>query len=179
MRGVIVTAAHVVYAGPLKPPYDAWWSDRLGNDGHAKTDWVSNAIDVAIMVPEYKGPVSIKVGTATTQLYFFDYNFSNTEDAFTSVRRETKLVRRIGGRLILEISPSQGASGGCIYNSKHEAVGIVVWGLEMHDESWVGVGVEFPKEWRVYEEGNGLGSQRPAGTVPAQRRIQILEEGQG
>lgn len=149
VTGVIVTARHVLKKRGQPGFYSAWWSDRHGRGGAANFHGASEAVDGAILQPEGPQPRRLPVGTPTDDLYFFDLERKTVKNAFTSVLRRAKLVRLIGGYIIFDAAPSQGASGGCLYNSKHEAVGIVVWTIQLEGgKGAVGVGVQFPTEWR-------------------------------
>jgi len=145
----IVTARHML-ADPSRPGKfsDANWSDQYDRSGGAVLSAVSYAVDGAVLHPDgIPKPFPVKTGRPTKELYFFDYNYESAESAFDSVLRKTKLLKLVGGYIIMDIAPSSGASGGCIYNDQDEAVGIVVWSITLNNEEKVGIGVQFPEGW--------------------------------
>lgn len=145
--GKIYTARHVLEA--KRGVYThASWGDRHGNGGLASLIETSDFVDGAVLQPLKQFPMPVEVGPLTEDLYFFDFSYENSEDAFTPVVRRAKLVRPIAGRMVVFApSPTPGASGGCLFNNNGEAVGIVVWGLPMekYGDS-VGLGLRFPEE---------------------------------
>lgn len=144
VSGFIMTARHVVQKPRFDGYYDAWWSDSFGNDGSAALHSTSNAVDAAALLPDGPMyPVQVTIGKPTVgeEVYWFDYDYKDTR--MTTRLRRAKLLRRVGGHLILSESATSGASGGCIFNRKGEAIGIMVWVLRGD----IGIGLQFPKEW--------------------------------
>ncbi len=147
VRDDIYTAQHVLRT-PMRSFTGAWWSDRHGNNGPAKFMTYNTMVDVAMLhAVGSSSPANVTIGKPGTEIYFFDYDYSSPETAFDSILRRGSLLKRAGGHLIFQPSPSRGTSGGCLYNKKGQAIGIIVWSIEMEDESRVGLAVQFPKEW--------------------------------
>jgi len=91
------------------------------------------------------GPVrSVTLGPLTEELIWYEYNYKSTKNAFRATLRRAKLLRVIGEHVIFDKAPREGASGGCLWNTNGEAVGIVIWAFDQR----VGVGLLFPEEWR-------------------------------
>ncbi len=149
VNGMIITARHLVVRKDGYRFFDVWWSDKFGHDGYGKTLAIDTGVDGALIEP--KGdhpPTPVKTGLPTVggDIYWFEYDYA--DDPLASTLHRAILVRRIGGHLILSEGPTEGASGGCIFNSKREAIGIVVWVLANTDEEYnIGIGLQFPKEW--------------------------------
>lgn len=149
LEGKIVTARHIL-VDPIRPGMfsNATWSDQYGRSGGAVLSAVSYEVDGAILHPDgIPKPHPVKTGRPTKGLYFFDYNYESPETAFDPVLRKTKLLKLVGGYIIMDVAPSSGASGGCIYNDQDEAVGIVVWSIILNNEEKIGLGVQFLEGW--------------------------------
>ena len=147
--GVIATASHVLSTSYYNKTYgDAWWSDQFGGNGFARRVGVDTAVDGAILEAVGPSPTSIPIGDVTETLYFYDYDYSTKEDAFSLTLQRATLVREIGGHIIFDVSPAHGSSGGCLFNDVGDAVGIVVWIIGTDDAEHVGVGLRFPEDWR-------------------------------
>jgi len=93
-------------------------------------------------------PKLVSIGTVEVGdvLRYWQFNLEDSSKAFDSQMRETRLIRKLGGYMVFKDAPVPGASGSCIVNSKGLVVGIVVWGMKMKDESYVGLGVVIPQE---------------------------------
>ena len=147
VNGMIITARHVVTNPKNGETTNAWWSDSSGNDGYAKIYSVSDAVDGAALVPEGpQYPVNVRLGKPVVgeEVYWFNYNYGR--DSLASQMQRAKLVRRVGGHLVMSEGATEGASGGCIFNRKGEAIGIIVWVLRFPSND-IGIGLQFPKEW--------------------------------
>ena len=146
--GSIVTARHLLAKSSSAGGFfDAYWSDQQGRSGYATLQGVSYAVDGATLHATGIQPFPVKTGKPTKDLYFFDYDYQNKETAFKSTLRTGKLIRLIGGYIIMDMAPSGGSSGGCIYNDQDEAIGIVVWSITLDNEEKIGIGVQFPEGW--------------------------------
>ncbi len=147
INGFIVTARHVVQKRNNAGYYDVWWSDNFGHDGYGYTKGASEGVDGAVILPEKPNkPLQVKTGLPKVgeEVYWFDYDYKNS--LATKVHR-AQLVRRVGGHLILSEGATEGASGGCIFNSKGEAIGIIVWVVKSPQHNEIGIGLQFPEEW--------------------------------
>jgi len=147
--GLIVTARHLVkIAGPFPGSYNASWSDNYGHSGYATTVFVNNFQDVAGLTvngPQY--PVEARIARSKVKEEVFWYEYDYVDDPMRSTLRRAILTRRVGRHLILSEAPNDGASGGCVFNQKGEAIGIIVWRLPFEESEDVGIGLQFPEEW--------------------------------
>ena len=62
-----------------------------------------------------------------------EYDFRTQEQAFERRYRTEKVTRIIAGHVILEETPTGGASGGCAYNAAGEVFGLMTFGMGTQD----------------------------------------------
>lgn len=140
--GAIRTARHVLEKETHQGFYSAAWSQGDLN-GLAQFAAMSDFVDGAVLEPLGQPPVMVPIGLPTKDLYFYEYSYANRRHAFRNKRRSAKLIREVARYVIFSPAPSPGASGGCLFNDRGEAIGIVVWGFEMNNADEVGVGLLF------------------------------------
>jgi hypothetical protein len=56
-------------------------------------------------------------------------------------------MRIVAGHIVLDESPTSGASGGCVYNAAGEVVGLVTFGMQTFDMERVGGVTALYEEW--------------------------------
>lgn len=147
VNGVILTARHVVEPKYGETPLDASWGDRLGHSGFAKTLMVNSAADMALLQP--KGPVvpqQLPMGEVTERVYFFSYTYTAGPNVFKSEGHWATILHRTARHAMLDIEPTEGSSGGCLFNERGEVIGVIIWGLNMRDGGSYGIAALIPQK---------------------------------
>ena len=137
----IYTARHIIQSKNMMGSYNLdspaekfTWQDGYGNSGVAE----------GITYNEYKdlGQIKIRIDTTATPTYTFytqaptlpepgekitwvEYN----EKDFFNTKKEAKVRYYFAGYVFFDKLPTPGASGSCIFNSKGEVIGVIVWGV--------------------------------------------------
>lgn len=144
--GVIYTARHVL-ENRRNPGefFGALWTDRLGNSGWAKHTGHSSIADVGILIPQDNGPKQIRMAKTAPlpgdTVHWWGYDYRDRARALAGHKRQATIIRHEAGLWVLSELPNPGASGGCLLNDAGDVVGIIVWGIQLHDRSGVGLAV--------------------------------------
>lgn len=159
----IYTAAHV--PDESRPfdrdavPYPQRMSLADGSENLAQPAKVSAAADVALMKPLAPLPrwfararVPPSVGE---RLWTLGYRLGPRAHLFEPRLVTSRVVRVIGGHVVLELGAKRGASGACWVNALGQAVAIVNWDLpgEPDDGQTAGMAVGIWDPWTFADDG--------------------------
>jgi hypothetical protein len=146
----ILTALHVVQPRLGYRLSSATWSDASGQVGYADPIGPLPFADIAFLMPVGRAvPTYLPIGKANVgdRVYYWEFSYINRAEALRAEMKPATLLRKVGGHLIVDNPPDEGASGSCIVNASGEVVGVVVWGMVMNDGRTIGIGVEIPEEY--------------------------------
>jgi len=130
--GLALTNNHVVL-DDVGEPMGFRYSFTGGPSGHGFVDASATTADIAIL--ELANPPGIyavrameppNVGDTIT---WVEYDWREPADAFKDRHRSAKVLRLVGGAIIMDEVPVSGASGGCAYNAAGEVVGLVTFSI--------------------------------------------------
>ena len=155
---IAITAAHVIDPRWYDPDFKLMplrFSNDAGDIGvlmpagvHSETDigWmrISSRNEVKYYEIAEHGP------SIEDKVYWIEYNFKKSRDAFRTERREAKVTRIVAGHIFTEDAPTGGASGGCVFNESGKVIAIVSagWSIGFTHEPNVGMFVSIYGPWK-------------------------------
>ncbi len=139
VNGYIVTAGHVISPFNFVPGlYGAKvnyaWESYSGLKGLFVGAGRSEYRDVGIFYPgdgdaPYMLPLSTSVPEVGDTLRWLAYD-RDGDDFFAPFEVSGEVIRTFAGHIMVDTLPTNGSSGGCVFNDKAEVVGIISWALD-------------------------------------------------
>lgn len=140
-----LTSAHVVDLRPFEGSVDLFpyrWQSK-GVSGVTSGGAVSLSADLAEIRPNRPFPVVYGVAknppSPGDRVWIQGYDFRKGKDAYGPRIWEVKVLRVIAGHIIMDRAADEGTSGSCVFNASGEVVGILNWGVRVHNGDEVGV----------------------------------------
>jgi len=149
--GYIYTAWHLV-----KDESVVTWSDSIGNAGRARVVANDAARDLSVLEVLEGNPVYIKFANSAApgqEVFWTNYDFSESSKVFARSIEQGKIIDpAIAGYISFKGNLTPGSSGGCLLNSEREALGIVVWAINLRPGELLNMAVSLVQqsERRIY-----------------------------
>jgi hypothetical protein len=80
------------------------------------------------------------------EVYWVEYARNKKKDFFESDVKKGKVLLILSGHIVIDGKPEPGASGGCLFNSAGEVVGIVTWQIQTSNGP-IGIAASLAGPW--------------------------------
>jgi len=151
VAGIVVTAAHVV-SNEDETGFEHYIIEANGFTGPASGIAMDQRVDIGVLavgvpVESFQIATELKVGE---HVYWTEFNFEDVDRAWQPVMRDAEVVTLVGGHIFFAGEVHLGASGGCLFNSRSQVVGVVIAGDELAN-GHIGVAVNVVGFWVTHE----------------------------
>jgi len=141
VAGVVVTAGHVAHQVSLVEgnmvytPLSYMAEDGEGHYGTADAKGYNGYVDLAMLTLSWE-PAYYTKGLAVIpgdEVSWVEYDFTRVRKAYQPRIRRAHVVNARLGHIILDETPTPGASGTCVFDALRQVVGVIAFGATTGD----------------------------------------------